>query len=89
MAKQNTGAIWKADEKPSGRHPDYTGRLDVDGAEYRVAAWINNGSKGEYLSLAVTRKLAPGMDKPREQEPATETAEQAESFHPVDDNMPF
>lgn len=35
----NRGAIWKNERKESDKHPDFTGKLDVNGVSYRVAAW--------------------------------------------------
>lgn len=51
--KDNAGALFKVNEKESDRHPDYTGKAMVGGAEYRLAGWLNESKNGtRYLSLA-------------------------------------
>jgi len=47
----NRGAIWPIDRKKSDRHPDYTGRGNVDGVEYYISAWATDGSNPKAPSL--------------------------------------
>ena len=64
----NRGAIFKNDKKTTDNHPDYTGKLDVDVAEYWVSAWIKTGKSGKFMSLSVKprdeRKPAPRKPPP-------------------------
>jgi hypothetical protein len=66
----NRGAIFKNDKKTTDNHPDYTGKLDVDGAEYWVSAWIKTGKSGKFMSLSVKprdekrHKMAPVKQAP-------------------------
>ena len=56
----NRGVLFKNDRKESDNHPDYTGKIDVDGDEYWLSAWIKTGKKGKFMSLSV---------KPRDEQP--------------------
>ena len=56
-----SGVLWREREKKSEKHPDYTGRLLIDGTTYRLAGWIKEGAKGKFLSLAVS--LLPVDDR--------------------------
>ena len=37
--EKNRGAIWKNDRKETDNHPDFTGKINVEGVEYWVSAW--------------------------------------------------
>lgn len=58
MSKQydntNRGVLFKNGRKQQDKHPDYTGKIDVEGKEYKLAAWIKEGSKGKFMSLSVS-----------------------------------
>ena len=49
--KENEGAIFKQ-EKTNSSMPDYSGKANVSGANWHVAAWINETEKGlKYVKL--------------------------------------
>ena len=50
----NRGVLFKNERKQQDKHPDYTGKIDVEGKEYKLAAWIKDGKKGKFMSLAVS-----------------------------------
>lgn len=57
----NRGSIWKNDRKESDKHPDFTGSLNVNGAEYYVSAWKRKegaSPKAPALSFSIKRKEA-------------------------------
>ena len=76
----NKGTLFKNDKGGNEARPDMTGVLNVDGKEYRLAAWTRVSQKtgSKFLSLTV---------QPREEQPATEAPAQAEE--PVDSELPF
>ena len=54
--KPNTGALFKNTRKTNDSGPDYRGDLNVDGQEFWLAAWLKEGAKGKFFSLAITPK---------------------------------
>lgn len=56
----NRGSIWKNDKmRPDKQDPDFTGSLNVGGAEYWVSAWKRKpdaSAKAPALSFTVKRK---------------------------------
>ena len=60
----NRGVLFKNDRKEKDTHPDYKGRINADGVEYWLSAWMKDGANGKFMSFLLT---------PKEQ---TQTAEQ-------------
>lgn len=56
---KDNGVLFKNERKTQSNHPDYTGEANVDGTEYRLAAWIKQGQKGKFMSMAFTLKDEP------------------------------
>lgn len=52
----NSGALFKNDRKEQPKHPDYNGSITIDGREYWLSAWIKEGQKGKFMSLAAKPK---------------------------------
>lgn len=49
---EGSGFLFKEKDKKSPNHPDYTGKLVVDGDEVRIAGWIKESAAGnKYMSL--------------------------------------
>ena len=49
--KNNTGAIFKNDKKIAETHPDYKGKVNVNGADMEVALWLKTSQAGmKYFS---------------------------------------
>ena len=44
--RNNTGAIFKNDNKKADNHPDYKGKVNVNGKEMEVALWLKTSAKG-------------------------------------------
>ena len=65
----NSGILFKNEDKETDKHPDYKGNITVAGTEYWLSAWIKQGKKAKFMSLSVKAKDAPSKsDKPIEEE---------------------
>lgn len=55
--RENSGVLFKNNDKKTEKHPDYKGNLNVEGVEYFFDAWKKVSSKGDtFLSVSVKRK---------------------------------
>lgn len=59
--RTNTGVLFRNDKATTDKHPTHTGSINIDGTEYWLSAWVKEGAKGKFFSMAV---------KPKEQAPA-------------------
>lgn len=53
----NRGVLFPNDKGDNDARPDYTGKLNVDGVDKRLAAWIAESDKvegGSYLRISVS-----------------------------------
>lgn len=73
----NSGILARNENRKSDKHPEFTGTLNVDGREYWLSAWVNEGRSGgkmegkRYFSIKVNPK------------------EVARTSLDVDDDLPF
>lgn len=64
------GVLFTNENKRTPKSPDMTGRVTIEGKEYRLAAWTQTArSGGRYLSISVTD---PDNQAPAEQNTETE-----------------
>jgi uncharacterized protein (DUF736 family) len=71
MAYDNTnkGALFQAKERKTEKHPNMTGKVNIDGKDFSLAAWSNISKKGEkYLALKVSEFKPNGQQKKQEEE---------------------
>ena len=63
---RNSGALFPNDRKTKASHPDYKGSMtDANGQEFWISAWVKQGRKGEFLSLAFEKKEDAPVTGPR------------------------
>ena len=100
---RNSGALFPNDRKTKASHPDYKGSMtDASGQEFWISAWVKQGKKGEFLSLAFEKKEdipvagprtlgAKGPQMPRHADPAPRPTPTAAPRNPeeLDDDLPF
>jgi len=72
MAEYNnelSGVLWKNDQKGNNNAPWYRGKIQINGQEYELAAWLRESKKdgSKFLSLKASIK-----EERREYEPAPE-----------------
>jgi uncharacterized protein (DUF736 family) len=78
--KTNTGAIFKNDKKQKETHPDYRGKINVEGKELEIALWLKESAKGmKYFSVSISEPYTPEQPAQREQAPIKTN----------DDDLPF
>ena len=79
----NRGALFKNHRKEKDTHPDYRGKVNVNGEEFEIAAWLRTSKKGDkYMSLSVSE---PYQAEPKPQ-PARAPAPAQPDFN---DDIPF
>ena len=62
------GALFRNRDKKSDNSPDYTGKCEIEGSNYRIAAWIktsNGGDKYMSLSFSIPRESANNSESQR------------------------
>ena len=69
----NSGVLFK-NESENEKAPAYKGKINVDGKEYELAAWIREGKKGKFMSLKV--------QEPRQKQPEPDLVA-------MDDDIPW
>jgi hypothetical protein len=63
--RDNSGVLFKNENKDNEKKPDYKGSIMVDGNEYWLSAWIKEGKSGKFMGLAVSPKDGqPPASKP-------------------------
>lgn len=75
--KDKKGFLFRNKNKNNTKQPEFTGKIKIDGKEYKLSAWENknNNSNDYYFSISVSE---PGQfNKPKE-ESANSTQERRE-----------
>ena len=52
--RENSGSLFKNDKKTKDAQPDYTGKVNINGREMRLAGWIKTSGDKSFLSLKVS-----------------------------------
>jgi hypothetical protein len=76
----NSGVLFKNEKKDTDKHPDYTGKINVDGTDYRLAAWVREGKSGKFMSIKVSEFTQKQDVKPTKKSAAIED---------LDSDLPF
>jgi uncharacterized protein (DUF736 family) len=67
--KVNSGAIFKNDKKAKETHPDYRGKVNVEGKDFELSLWIKESKNGlKYFSVAVSEPWVPAQNQNQNEE---------------------
>jgi hypothetical protein len=47
---RNTIVIFKNNKRQKDTHPEYTGKINVEGKEYDISLWVKEGKNGKFFS---------------------------------------
>jgi len=82
--KMNTGAIFKNENKKAENHPDYKGKVNVNGKEMEVALWLKTSAKGlEFFSASFSEPYIKIEPQIQNNEP------QIKEYGDANDDLPF
>jgi hypothetical protein len=79
--RDNSGVLFKEQDKKTPNHPDYKGNIMVNGQAYWLSAWIKEGKNGKFMGLAVSPK--------EEQAAQPAKAKPKSGFDDMDSDLPF
>lgn len=87
----DTFILFRSDKEGNEKRPDYTGTINIDGTEYRLAAWIKDGRKGKFMTGKIGDEVE-GKQSQSQSPPQSEQRTQRQAPPPVDqfdDDIPF
>ena len=61
-----TGVLFKNTRSRGENSPEYTGSCEINREEYWVSAWVKEGKKGKFFSLAFRAKNEQQQQKPQQ-----------------------
>lgn len=63
----NSGILFKNDRKEKDTHPDYTGKITINGVEHFLSAWIKDGKSGsKFMSLSIGKPVDEAVSKAKQ-----------------------
>ncbi len=88
--RPGNGALFKNTKKGDNpKAPDYTGNaLSPSGEHFELSAWIKEGTKGKFMSIALEPKFEPQQSEVRQQSKSYGGAPKGD-FSDIDDEIPI
>jgi len=81
--RNNTGAIFKNDNKKAENHPDYKGKVNVNGKDMEIALWLKTSAKGvKFMSASFSEPFEKNEPQINNNEPQYKVLD-------VNDDLPF
>lgn len=62
------GTLNRADNRNSEKSPEYYGKLEIDGTEYRLAAWVKENPKDGRKFFSIAASIEQEESAPAEQQ---------------------
>ena len=91
--RNNTGAIFKNDNKKAENHPDYKGKVNVNGKDMEVALWLKTSAKGvKFMSASFSEPFVKNEPQIKNNEPQiNSTLKKSIRYNDLDpnDDLPF
>jgi len=88
--RPGTFSLFKNSKKTNDKAPDYRGEgKDAAGNEIEVAAWLNEGAKGKFMSCNFKIKGERTDAHAPAPKPAPKPQEGGSTFDDMDDDIPF
>jgi len=70
-----TGVLFPNDYRTTDAHPTHTGNCQINGKEWRMAAWRNSNEKRQWLNIKFTEPITKEGEPSKSQTaPATQGA---------------
>lgn len=87
----NRGSLFKNERKEQPTHADLNGRINVEGVEYYLNAWMKESPKTgkKFYSLSVKPVDAAARPAPARQAQAAAPQRRAPAMAELDDEIPF
>lgn len=82
----NRGTLFRNDRKETDRHPDYTGRININGTDHWLSAWIKEAGPNARNPGQKFMSLSIGDECQRQSPPPASNPSQG-SFD--EDDIPF
>jgi len=90
--RNNTGAIFKNDNKKAENHPDYKGKVNVNGKDMEVALWMKTSAKGvKFMSASFSEPFVKNEPQIKNNEPQINSTLKPVNYVNLDvnDDLPF
>ena len=90
--RNNTGAIFKNENKKAENHPDYKGKVLVNNKEMEVALWMKTSAKGvKFFSASFSEPFVKNEPQIQRNEPQINSASKPVNYVNLDanDDLPF
>lgn len=91
----NSGALFKNDRKETENQPDYTGKINIEGKEYYLSAWVNKIQSGEKAGKKYFGIKVKPVEEEQSHRPSNSSQTQAYAAsqklqeNDFDDDIPF
>lgn len=85
----NRGALFKNDKEGNESRPDYKGKLNVEGKDLEIAAWLKTSKSGtKYMSLVVSEPR-PKTGGYEQAQAARQSLPRQDEVHEFDEDEPI